>query len=80
MCWRGMLSVLILWCSFCMTPSQLMFLYMAEKKLAWNINEMNIYDKGTKKKVKLHLYCNKLKILFKKYMNSVDVADQLRSS
>ena len=57
-----------------------MFLYMAAKKLAWNINEMNIYDKGTKKEVKLHLYCNKLKILFKKYMNSVDVADQLRSS
>ena len=33
---------------------------MADEKLVWNINEKEIYDKASKKKVKLQFYCTEL--------------------
>ena len=56
------------------------FLSMAAEKLVWNKNEKDIYDKETKKKVKLQFYCTELQILNTNYMNSVDVAYQLWNS
>ena len=53
---------------------------MAAEKLVWNIKEKDIYDKATKKKVKLQFYQTNLKCFYNNYMNSVDVADQLRTS
>ena len=41
------------------------FLSMEFENLVWNINEQDIYDKATKKKVKFQLYCTELNVLIK---------------
>ena len=51
---------------------------MPAEKLMRNINEKEIYAKATKKKVIIQFYCTDLQTFYNNYMNSVDVADQLR--
>ena len=56
------------------------FLSMAADKLVWNINEKEIYDKATKKKVSIQFYRTGLQIFYNNYMNSGDIANQLLNS
>ena len=56
------------------------FLSMVDEKLVWNMNEKDIYDKETKKKLKVQFYCTDLQFFYKNYMNSVDVADRIWNS
>ena len=57
----GVLCTFIFWRSFCMTLIGFIF-SMAADKLVCKINEKEIYDKSTKKKVKLQLYHAELQI------------------
>ena len=56
------------------------FLPMAADNLVWNINGKEIYEKATKKNVRLQFYHTEVQKFYKNYMNSVDVSYQLCNS
>ena len=56
------------------------FLTTAAEKVCWHKNMLSVYDETQRKKVKINYYWNIIQNFYNFHMNSVDVADQLRSS
>ena len=56
------------------------FLTTAAEKIVWEKNTRSVFDKTVKKKVKIEYYRSNIQNFYNFYMNSVDVADQLRNS
>ena len=55
------------------------FLTTAAEKVCWDKNMLSVYDETQRKKVKINYYQSNIQNFDNFHMNSVDVADQLRS-
>ena len=56
------------------------FLTTAAEKICWETNTQSVYDKAQRKMVKLHYYQSNIQNFYNFHMNSVDLADHLRST